>query len=42
LDEARAALEMQHGILQEQLQRILADKDTEVQALQDALEVQQR
>lgn len=37
LDEARAALEMQHSVLQEQLQRILGEKEAQVQALQDAL-----
>lgn len=42
LEEARAALEMQHGILHEQLQRILDEKEGQLQALQDALSVQQR
>ena len=42
LEEARAALEMQHSMLQEQLQRIVADKEAQVQALSAALAEQQR
>ena len=42
LEEARAALELQHSVLQEQLQRLLAEKDMRLQALQEALEAQKQ